>query len=670
MNGAVYCVSVLVYLAVILFVFLQHRGLKLDTSSFRDFNKILIISAIFVFVDFCRGLFMGGIIKQSSALSGLTYIFHISVILMAYSWYRYTIRYLLADDVPAFKIIAVIPALCTALLLVMNKRNSLLFRVDRYSEYHAGRLRWVLYLCEYLYFILSAVVVLIRLRSENDEFKKHRLKVVFSYLLILLITGLLQLITTAIPWYSVGCMFASLVAFIGNVMIDRENELREKYNMSVSENTEMNDAMEALAGAYSAIHLFSFDDNIAHTIRASQTVESIAETEESADAKIKATMKGLVDESMVKDMLRFVDFTTLPVRLKGKRMISREFLDVKGRWCLSSFIVAKSDVSGNPEKVIHAVQNIDDAKRKEMEYQAALKEALENQNVIYSEMLKMQAGGIIALGADGEIMLANDAAARIFGYPDASEIKGFYKDILDKTRIDDKESLIKDSHRVVNYGGEFSYSFSTEDVTGKTVYILANARRFELNSGKSVLITSYTDITKNKEMEKKLQIISETDALTGINNRGSGEQKTILALARGESGMFCLIDVNNFKSINDNYGHQTGDKALIAIARALSSSFRDEDVVMRLGGDEFAVFAKSVNEKKIGEDCIGRFFDNVEAIDIEELQGRKITVSLGAVFSESLDDKSFSSIYNKADSVMYLCKDHKEVSTMAFYEVH
>ena len=228
MNGAVYCISGLVYLAVILFVYLQHRGLKLETSSFRDFNKILVISAVFVFVDFCRGLFAGGVIKQSSALSGLTYIFHIAVIIMAYSWYRYTIRYLLADDIPAFRVIAVIPAIGAIALLIMNKYNSMVFRVDRFSEYHAGRLRWILYICEYLYFIFSAIVVFIRIRSENDEFKKRRFKVVFTYLLILLVTGFFQFITNIIPWYSIGCMFASLVAFIGNVLIERENELREK----------------------------------------------------------------------------------------------------------------------------------------------------------------------------------------------------------------------------------------------------------------------------------------------------------------------------------------------------------------------------------------------------------------------------------------------------------
>ena len=54
----------------------------------------------------------------------------------------------------------------------------------------------------------------------------------------------------------------------------------------------------------------------------------------------------------------------------------------------------------------------------------------------------------------------------------------------------------------------------------------------------------------------------------------------------------------------------------------------------------------------------------------QKMNGNKIAVSLGAVFSQDLDDKSFSSLYSKADSVMYLCKDNKEHCSMAFYEVH
>ena len=54
--------------------------------------------------------------------------------------------------------------------------------------------------------------------------------------------------------------------------------------------------------------------------------------------------------------------------------------------------------------------------------------------------------------------------------------------------------------------------------------------------------------------------------------------------------MFCLIDCDKFKSINDTYGHSVGDKVIIAVAEKLRKTCRDSDVVLRLGGDEFAIF--------------------------------------------------------------------------------
>ena len=672
MVDSMYSITVLVYFAVLAYIFYQHYILKLETRTYKDFNLVLIVSGVFIFVDCIWGIFASGSITHRGTLSFLTYLFHIAVLIMAYSWFRYTFRYLELEGSKVKTFFSYVPVLIGFVLLILNSKLHTIFSYDRQLNYQAGKLRYVLFFLEYGYFIMASLCVLARKHSVDDKFKKARLNVVLSYSLILLATGFLQFLSNAIPWYSIGALFAGLVAFIGNVLIDRENDLRAKYSYYMAESKEMNEAMTAMADSYLSIHVIKLEENTSYRIRSGSGEEPGEETpSEGADAEIKNVMNAIVHPSMVKDILRFVDFSTLGRRMKGKHSISREFMDVDGKWRLSSFITVQTDVSDNPLKIIHAVQDIDDAKRKEMEYQEALKEALENQNVIYSEMLKMQAGGIVAVDNDGAIIVCNDVAAKMFGYKKAEDVQDKFRTLLEqKAEFDDLEQFKEDINRVMNKGGECSYSFSLKNSKGKTIYILANAKDYVLKNGNRVLITSLTDITSNREMEKKLLILSETDAPTGINNRGSGEQKTIMALEKGADGMFCLINANRFKNINDTFGHQVGDKALIAIAESLSGSFRDEDVVMRLGGDEFAVFASSVNEKKIAEECIGRFFDRIDAIDIPEMNGNKIAVSLGAVFSQDLDDKSFSSLYSKADSVMYLCKDNKEHCSMAFYEVH
>ena len=78
--------------------------------------------------------------------------------------------------------------------------------------------------------------------------------------------------------------------------------------------------------------------------------------------------------------------------------------------------------------------------------------------------------------------------------------------------------------------------------------------------------------------------------MTGLYNRGSGERQISHLLQEKTGGLLCLIDCDKFKTINDTYGHSTGDKVIIAVAETMQKSCRDKDVVLRLGGDEFAVF--------------------------------------------------------------------------------
>ena len=116
------------------------------------------------------------------------------------------------------------------------------------------------------------------------------------------------------------------------------------------------------------------------------------------------------------------------------------------------------------------------------------------------------------------------------------------------------------------------------------------------------------------------------------------------------------MDADKFKSINDNYGHDVGDKVIKAIADCLKKTFRNTDITMRLGGDEFAVYFIGVLTEIRGELFIEDLFEEIDAINIPELGDRKITISLGAAFF-SVDEKlSFEEIYKRADSAAYESK--------------
>ncbi len=164
------------------------------------------------------------------------------------------------------------------------------------------------------------------------------------------------------------------------------------------------------------------------------------------------------------------------------------------------------------------------------------------------------------------------------------------------------------------------------------------------------------NIDKEKRESNRLLYLSETDLMTGLRNRGSGEKKITALLHAKPSGCFFLLDVDKFKFVNDNYGHAIGDKVLIALADAMKASFRESDILVRMGGDEFGAFAGSVEDMSVARELIKRFFQRVERIDIPELGAHQVTVSVGAVLVRKGERKTFDAIYHEADTGTYESK--------------
>lgn len=163
-------------------------------------------------------------------------------------------------------------------------------------------------------------------------------------------------------------------------------------------------------------------------------------------------------------------------------------------------------------------------------------------------------------------------------------------------------------------------------------------------------------IDEQKRREKKLLYLSETDSMTGINNRGSGERKITEFLEKKKGGLLCLLDCDKFKKINDTYGHAVGDTVLIKLAAALQRACRENDIVMRLGGDEFAMYLPGMPDKAQSESFFKRLFAQIDKISIPEMQGEKINVSLGASLCSDGDGATFDTLYHEADAAMYESK--------------
>lgn len=285
-----------------------------------------------------------------------------------------------------------------------------------------------------------------------------------------------------------------------------------------------------------------------------------------------------------------------------------------------------------------------------------LGEALQNKNEIYTELLKVQTVGFLSLKKDSEdIVLMNDEAFKLLGLKHERKGCNSLNKLLNILSDENAEEIRKMVDHLKENGKEATVEIKIVDNKGRTTYALSHGKNVVLLSGQEVLVFSLADITEKKEIENNLTLLSETDGLTGICNRRSGEEKIGIALSNEVYGYYIMFDVNKFKYVNDTFGHSAGDEVLIAIAKTMEKTFRASDVLVRLGGDEFVVFVSDVQNDEIIKSVIERFLGNISKINLECLQGHAISVSLGAVYCDG--SKSCQEYYELADSVMYECKE-------------
>lgn len=170
-----------------------------------------------------------------------------------------------------------------------------------------------------------------------------------------------------------------------------------------------------------------------------------------------------------------------------------------------------------------------------------------------------------------------------------------------------------------------------------------------------------------KSMEKQLEKItveasdikarSMKDSLTGLWNRVYTEDTVNKLLEMGISGSLFMIDMDNFKSINDNYGHIAGDETLKMFADTLNECCKDNDILCRIGGDEFVVFVTGVTDEEIlrtlATEMIEKLAEKLSHFGFET----NTSVSIG--IAQSTDgDEDFNSLYNFADKSLYYVKQN------------
>lgn len=162
-------------------------------------------------------------------------------------------------------------------------------------------------------------------------------------------------------------------------------------------------------------------------------------------------------------------------------------------------------------------------------------------------------------------------------------------------------------------------------------------------------------VKRTRQMEMAT-MKSLTDALTGLHNRDYLEKSLQALLDSGHAGAMFMIDLDNFKEINDTYGHIIGDKTLQIFAEVLKNYSRENDIICRLAGDEFVTFYPELTDREIAArkaaDIIHLFSEKMNSLGY----GDVVSVSIGIIMAHGGED--YTNLYNMADKSLYFVKNN------------
>lgn len=211
--------------------------------------------------------------------------------------------------------------------------------------------------------------------------------------------------------------------------------------------------------------------------------------------------------------------------------------------------------------------------------------------------------------------------------------------------------------RILHEGG-LSFPSSVHNVNGHIVPTEVDARRVDTDFG-PLIVAVIRDVSERDAAQERLRFLAYHDPLTGLANRAAFEERLALAIADatrfGDLLVLTYIDLDEFKPVNDRFGHEVGDKVLVEVGARLVANLRVQDVVARLGGDEFVIILQRVESTDeipaIAERVLGDLRRPIEACGYE----CQIDASIGfAVFDPKTDDAR--SLVVKADIAMYAAK--------------
>jgi len=321
-------------------------------------------------------------------------------------------------------------------------------------------------------------------------------------------------------------------------------------------------------------------------------------------------------------------------------------------------------MSGNPQRnergLEHEVERLTRHLQDLLEHNAQLErvaEALRESEAKYRAMVE-NANDAIVVAQDGKITFVNPKAEAVSGYT-RDQLTG--RPFVDFIHPEDREVVY--SRHLIGMRGEAGrgmiYPFRIITRQGGTVWVEINPVAIDWQ-GAPATLNLLADITERKQAEQQILHLAYHDPLTDLPNRMLFNDRLSVAMSQAKRDNtllgVMLLDLDDFKEINDNFGHGTGDQLLRMLGDRMRSLLRQGDTVARMGGDEFMLLLPGLTSSDDVSTVAGKVLSSVS--EPYSLDGVELTVSASigtAVFPIDAGDEEH--LLRRVDQAMYHAKE-------------
>lgn len=328
--------------------------------------------------------------------------------------------------------------------------------------------------------------------------------------------------------------------------------------------------------------------------------------------------------------------------------LEKRFLHRDGRilWGDQSVTAIRSE-TGEVEEIIGVILDITEQKRAEYQMRIA------------HVVMQVTGEGIMVTDADCHIIAVNPAFCRITGYDEGESLGRKPQELLKSGKQD--RDFYKVMWDALDSSGQWQGELINRRRDGSLYHQGMTINRILGVHGKvSHYVATFSDISERKYHERELEFQAQHDPLTGLPNRSLFYDRLQQAMAHsrrsGETMALLFVDLDRFKPINDELGHDAGDHVLRLVAERLRQCTRAEDTVARVGGDEFLLILSAMNHAESGREVAAKVLESMASpmrIGGREL---RISASAGLVFNRG-EDIDLDELIRRADQAMYQAKE-------------